>query len=435
MGWPRVQVVCHYRQVSATPAELRPARSGARWKLPLILVAALVLAGFGLWGRFPDPREFVGALTGADCWWVALAAGLQVVSLGAFAWQQRQVLGALGVRLGVRRAMAVTLARTAISISLPAGAAVSAGYAVREYQKAGAPKEITAASMIVSGLASIGGLTVLYLAGGAAVVSRDPVLLFSPRPLLVVAGLAASVAAAVLLGRRQLRRPATPARPHSEGRLVQFTRNLLASAREGWRAGAALRGRDWIVGVLYFALNWLTDLLCLAAACRAVGLPVGLTTLAGIYLGVQIVRQVPLTPGGVGVIDTALVAGLTAAGATAVTAAAAVVIYRLLSCWLLLPAGGVALLLLRRSHRPATPRRRSAGRPSRPAARGTSPRRPAKSRPSLLRRSLLRRSLLRRSLLPRSPLRRSLLRRSLLRRSLLRRSGPRPPLPRRSARR
>ena len=56
----------------------------------------------------------------------------------------------------------------------------------------------------------------------------------------------------------------------------------------------------------------------------------------------------PLTPGGVGVVDTALVAGLTAAGATAVTAAAAVLIYRLISCWLLLPAGGLAAVLLRR---------------------------------------------------------------------------------------
>jgi uncharacterized protein (TIRG00374 family) len=130
--------------------------------------------------------------------------------------------------------------------------------------------------------------------------------------------------------------------------VLRHVRKILAAARAGWQAGAALRARDWVLSVLSFAVNWLTDLLCLAATCHAVGLPVDFMTLAGIYLGVQIVRQVPLTPGGVGVIDTALVAGLTAAGATAVTAAAAVVIYRLLSCWLLLPAGGLAALWLRR---------------------------------------------------------------------------------------
>ncbi len=328
-----------------------------RWpRFLLIAAAVLLLAGFGLWGRFPDPRGFVAALTGADPAWLALAVALQAVSLGAFSWQQQQLLQALGVRLKAGFVLAVTLARTAISISLPAGSAVSAGYAIRAYQRAGSARELSAASMIVSGLASIGGLTLLYAAGGAAVLAGNPALLISPRPLAVVAALAALTVAAVLIGRRSLRRPALDARPRG-GHVAK----ILAAAREGWQAGAALRARDWVVSVLSFAVNWLTDLLCLVATCHAVGLPVGITTLAGIYLGVQIVRQVPLTPGGVGVIDTALVAGLTAAGATAVTAAAAVVIYRLLSCWLLLPAGGVAALWLRRGSARVVPA--GAGRP------------------------------------------------------------------------
>lgn len=245
--------------------------------------------------------------------------------------------------------MAVTMSRTAISISMPVGSAVSAGYAGRQYVRAGASKEIAAASMIVSGLASIGGLALLYVAGGAAVLTRDPGLLAGPEPLIVIGGLVTLTAGAVVGGRRLMRRPVESGSERPQA----LVRRVLASAREAWQAGAALRAREWVVGVLHYAVNWLTDLLCLVAACRAVGLPVGITTLAGIYLGVQIVRQVPLTPGGVGVIDTALVAGLTAAGATAVTAAAAVLIYRLISCWLLLPAGGIAALWLRRDLKPA----------------------------------------------------------------------------------
>ena len=317
----------------------------SRLRVPLLIAAGLVLAALGLWGRLPDPRAFVRALTGADYRWVAAAAALQAASLAAFAWQQRELLRALGVRLTVRRTAAVTMARTAISIAMPAGAAVSAGYAVREYQRRGVSKEISAASMIVSGLTSIGGLTLLYVTGGLAVVGRDPALLLSPRPLAVAGTLALLTTAAVLAGRRL---PAFSATIRRDGRVIRWMRRTMASAHEAWQAGAALRARDWIAALLFFAVNWLTDLLCLAASCRAVGLPVGLTTLAGIYLGVQIVRQVPLTPGGVGVVDTALVAGLTAVGTTAVGAAAAVLIYRLLSCWLLLPAGGTAALILRR---------------------------------------------------------------------------------------
>ncbi|MBM2616457.1 flippase-like domain-containing protein [Actinoplanes sp. LDG1-06] len=321
----------------------------------MVLVVGLGLAAIGLHGRFPDPRDFLGAFTGANYWWVALAAALQVVSLAAFAGQQRQILRAFGVRVSAGYAMAVTLARTAISISMPVGSAVSAGYAGRQYLRTGASKETTAASLIVSGLASIGGLALLYLVGAAALLTRDPHLLAGAQPLAVVGGLIVLTAAAAVGGRRLMRRPAGPSRPRSDGRAAAWFRRLLSSAREAWQAGAALRAREWIVGALYYAVNWLTDLLCLVATCHAVGLPVGLTTLAGIYLGVQIVRQVPLTPGGVGVIDTALVAGLTAAGATTATAAAAVVVYRLISCWLLLPAGGAAALWLRRDPAPVAP--------------------------------------------------------------------------------
>ena len=346
--------------MSRPPSEVRerpaaaPARAGVpRWaRLAAIGVAVVVLAAIGLRGRLPDPREFLAALAGADHGWIALAAALQVVSLAAFAFQQQHLLANLGVRLRVRRIMAITLARSALSISLPAGAAVSTAYAIREYQKAGVSRRVGAASAVVSGLASIGGLTLLYVAGGAGVVARDPGTYLSWRPLVVVAAIAALTTAGIALGRRHAVRPerasvgAGPLRKSRAGRRVA---RLLSSARGAWRAGAGLRVRDWAVALLYAAVNWLTDLLCLAAAARALGLPVGVTTLAGIYLGVQIVRQVPLTPGGVGVVETALVAGLTATGATAISAAAAVLVYRLLSCWLIIPAGGAAALALRRA--------------------------------------------------------------------------------------
>ena len=258
------------RPEPAAPAPARRPRS--RLRLALLLAAVVLLAAAGLWGRLPDPLSFVAALTGADYGWVVLAAVLQAVSLAAFAWQQRQLLKSLGVRLRAGHVFAVTLARTALSISLPAGAAVSTAYAIREYQRAGAGREVVAASMIVSGLASIGGLTLLYVTGGTAMVTRDPALLISPRPLAVVAALAALTALTVVAGRRRMRRPAPdaagkPARP--DGRIAGFVRKTLESARDGWRAGAALRGRDWVTAVLYAAANWLTDLLCLVATCRA----------------------------------------------------------------------------------------------------------------------------------------------------------------------
>ncbi|GAA2500872.1 lysylphosphatidylglycerol synthase transmembrane domain-containing protein [Winogradskya humida] len=340
---------------TAEPPDAPRSWRSRRLRLAGVAVSVLVLAAIGLRGRLPDPHEFLVALTGAHWGWVAAAVVLQIASIGAFACQHQYLLNALGVRIRRRRVMAITVAGTAISISVPAGAAVSAGYSIREYERAGAPREIGAVSAIVNGLASIGGLALIYVAGGAVVLMYSSTTSLTWRPLVIVGVLAALTFAAVALGRRLAEAPPAPspsASPESvkqRGRVALYVHGLLVAAREAWRAGAGLRIRDWCAVVGYAALNWLTDLLCLVACTRALGLDVNLITLAGIYLGVQIVRQVPLSPGGIGVIETALVAGLTTAGATAIIASAAVLIYRLLSCWILLPAGGAAALFLRRA--------------------------------------------------------------------------------------
>ena len=83
----------------------------------------------------------------------------------------------------------------------------------------------------------------------------------------------------------------------------------------------------------------------LTAATLAVGADVDLIALATVYVGVQVLRQIPFTPGGIGIIEAALLAGLIASGSAAAPAAAAVLIYRALTFWLILPAGGIAALL------------------------------------------------------------------------------------------
>ncbi len=320
----------------------------SRWvRLAAVAASVLLLAAIGLRGKLPDPRAFTDALGGAHWGWILGAVVLQIVSLACFAFQERHLMTAMGASIRKRRLFAIILARNAISISVPAGPAVSTGYAIREYNRAGVPSEIGTVCAIVSGLASIGGLTLLYTGGAAALLTHNSATTLNWRPLAVVAGLVAIVATLVALGRRRPSRDLLDRVPPS-GRVPRYVHGLLLTARAAWHAGAGLRIRDWAAVVGYSAVNRLTDLLCLIACTRALGLQISLITLATIYLGVQIVRQVPLTPGGIGVIETALVAGLTTAGATAITATAAVLIYRVISCWLLIPAGGIAALMIRR---------------------------------------------------------------------------------------
>jgi uncharacterized protein (TIRG00374 family) len=331
-----------------------------RWRLPLVAAAAVVaLAVIGLHGRLPDPREILTALAGAEWSWILLAVLLQAVSLAAFAAQQRRILIAMGVPMGRRDAMGITLASTALSIALPAGAVASTGYTIREYERAGATRQLSAAAAVVSGLTAIGGLTLLYLTEAVAIVANSSTTLLDWQPLAIVAALAALTAVVVTAGRRLARRPAGAVAPSREvrGRVPRLLHRLLVLASDAWRAGAALRVRDWASALAYATVNWVADIACFAATARAFDLRISLATLAAIYLAVQIVRQVPLTPGGAGIVDTAFIAGLTAAGATAVSATAAVLAYRLLSTWLLIPAGGAAAVARRYSAaRSAAPR-------------------------------------------------------------------------------
>lgn len=340
--------------------DVKPRRNNRKrlLRIAMVLVALAVIVTLTLRGRMPSGPQVLSAFQHAEWGWIAVAAGMQAISMAMFAAQQRALLQAWGVRFPLDRAMLVTLARSAISISLPAGAAVSAAYALRHYRKAGASNEIATATMIVSGLASIVGLASLYIAGVLGIVTQDPTKLWNEPPAalavtsIVLLGILAGLTAAAITSIRRRRsgpkEPTVTVSPPPTGRWARYAWTAGNSVRDAWRAGGSLRIRDWTAAFAYAAANWLADLMCLAASTRALGLPIGITTLASIYLGVQIVRQVPITPGGVGVIETAFIAGITAAGTGAASATAAVLLYRILSCWLIIPIGFLAAIVLRR---------------------------------------------------------------------------------------
>src|SRR5581483_2967173 len=89
--------------------------------------------------------------------------------------------------------------------------------------------------------------------------------------------------------------------------------------------------------------------LALAASTRAFGIGLGLPAIIAVFLGGSAVGSVSVTPGGLGALEGALAAGLTAAGAPSGPAIAAVLTYRLITYWLPVIPGFVAFRLLRRS--------------------------------------------------------------------------------------
>jgi uncharacterized protein (TIRG00374 family) len=94
--------------------------------------------------------------------------------------------------------------------------------------------------------------------------------------------------------------------------------------------------------------RWLFDLLALLTAITAVGAHPHFSLVLLAYVTAQLLAQIPLTPGGLGVVEAGLTATLALAGVQGGDAAVATLAYRLVSYWLMLPAGLIAWLVYRR---------------------------------------------------------------------------------------
>ncbi len=318
-------------------------------------LAVLALVVLTLRDRFPSPSDVGRALTSADHRWLLAAGIAEFVSMAMFARQQRRLLTAFGVTIPRHRALALAYSRSAISISLPAGSAVSAAYAFREFRAGGADRAAATAVMVLSGVLSLLGLALLYGTGALTAALLRLSAAWNAHPALTIASAALLTAITVFAVRRlaatRRRHPVAGPATVRLPRMWPWLAVVVRPAVEAAVNSRAVAPRHWLLALAAAIGNWLTELACLYAAVRAFGIEIGPLELATIYLTVQIVRQIPLTPGGIGVIEISLLAGLAAAGATGSPAAAAVLTYRLLSCWLIIPVGLLAWLVLRRTGR------------------------------------------------------------------------------------
>lgn len=288
----------------------------------LRLALAVVVVGVAvatLHDRVPDLPAVLTALGSGDVGRLVLAASAMFVSMAMFAHHQRRLLFGFGVDFPRGRALALAFSRSALAVSLPAGSVVSAGHAFQQYLAQGADRRAAARVTVLS--AAITTAALVLLAGAGVVVAQA---LAVPLPWRVGPALGAAACAVVVV-----------------------TLALL------WRyVGRAVAARHWLLALSAALANWSAELLCWVLVVSAFDLPVGITTLGVVFLAAQVARQIPLTPGGFGLVEASLLTGLVTAGSGEAAAAAAVLTYRLLSCWLVIPTGYACWAVLRRT-RPA----------------------------------------------------------------------------------
>ncbi|MET0686070.1 MAG: YbhN family protein, partial [Solirubrobacteraceae bacterium] len=123
-------------------------------------------------------------------------------------------------------------------------------------------------------------------------------------------------------------------------------------------------GTRWWEAVAGASARWVLDYVTLLTALSAVGQHPRPSLVLLAFCAAQLLAQIPVTPGGLGVVEAGLTGTLALIGVPAGAAAIATLAYRLINYWLALPIGGVAWLWHRRKVRAgavAVPRPARAG--------------------------------------------------------------------------
>jgi hypothetical protein len=331
------------------------------WKTVAKRAAVVVVTGVAIYLVFPAITEVLASwprLSTLNPWWFAVAVGAETAHFACtFALQ----------RLALRTrawfpVITSQLAGNAITLIVPGGAAVGAAVQFRMLATSGRDTTSTVGGLAAFSLLGVGGLLALP-------VFALPVILFGAptnRGLVNAAVLGAvAFVAFTALGAIVL---AYDAPLRWIGQLVQRLRNWVLRKRPPLQGLdttllqqrndiRAVLGRQWWQALLLSAGRLAFDYLCLLAALRATGSRPRPSLILVAYAVAGIIGMIPITPGGLGLVEASLTGLLVLADVNSSQAVLATLTYRLASYWLPLCAGPIAygLFRLRYRSRPSSP--------------------------------------------------------------------------------
>ncbi|GIM92983.1 lysylphosphatidylglycerol synthase transmembrane domain-containing protein [Paractinoplanes toevensis] len=294
--------------------------------------------------------------------WLATVFVAEMASMATYALMQQRLLRSAGVRSSYRANARLVYAAHSLNETLPGGAAFSTRLSYQEMRRFGAAPAVASLTIVLSGVLST--IALATLTTGSALASRSAahwrqLVLFLVVGALITFGLRYVAAHPAIIerllgrlltiGQRVLRRPEAPMSMGVSGALAQL-RDVRPQPIDGLVAGALA------------VLNWLLDAAALWLCFYVTGdQPPAPTAVLLAFCAAMSAGSVTIVPGGLGVIDGALILGLLATGTAAPAAIGAVVYYRLVSLGFVISLGWYHWfqLRLRRRRSDITPVRRS----------------------------------------------------------------------------
>jgi uncharacterized protein (TIRG00374 family) len=280
--------------------------------------------------------------------WMIAGLILEAVSLFCYALLNRVLLPPEG-RPSLSRLFRIDLAAAAVAHVIPAGTVGSAGIGYQLFTADGVSGTDVGVMMATKGMGSTVVLNVLLW---IALVISIPLSGFHPvyATVAIVGAVLMALVAALIFGiTRGEKRAARILRAVGErvpglggDRLERVVLQAAASIRAlGTNRSVLIQSLTWA------ALNWLLDaasLWCFIAAFGGYPNPVGLFAAYGIA---NVLGAIPVTPGGLGIIDTVTPVLLVGFGLTRSVATLGVLGWRLVNFWLPIPTGALAYVSLK----------------------------------------------------------------------------------------
>ena len=315
----------------------------------VLLLGALITFG---WFEHSTVSQSFRVVGRAEWGWLLAAGAFELLSMMAFARTQRIVLRAAGVHASIPSMAATALAGNAISVSLPlVGPGAGSVFSYGRFRQVADEAAPAGWALLISGL--ISNLVWVLLIAIGAIVSGNPAAAFSG--LLGAVG----VVTVTIIGILALHRPRWRNRIVRLGaRVVRISQRLrgrpigtpedVAQQALDELSAFRMRPREWLQAVRLSFVNWLASVGCLVASILAVGAGVPWTKVILVYCAGATASSFNLTPGGLGVAEAVLTAGLVASGLRPAEALGSVLIFRLISFWLVTLIGWIIYSDLRR---------------------------------------------------------------------------------------
>ena len=302
---------------------------------PRTLLAIAIAAG-AFYFLLPDLAK-VGsgwhALQSAQWIWVPVIIAFSALTYLASAIS---LLGSVSVRLPFRPTV-LTQGASSFVNRVSYGNVSGMALNVRYLQKCGVEPSAGVAAVGVNALAGAivhAILLVVFFSWAGRGLGRA-FKLPSSSTLLVILSVVAAVAGLVMITRQ--------GRRFAVRKLLPPVLSSLASLRRVARSPvrlALLFGGSALVTLAYIA--------GLVASVEAFGVKAGIAQIGAVYLGASLVAAASPTPGGLGAMETASIAGLMGIGIPSGPAVSAVLLYRLATYWLPVPPGWLSWRLLQR---------------------------------------------------------------------------------------